>query len=124
MKPVIAIYSYYHLEGNEFHTNHTEIWGGYVRWLEQGGAEVVAIHHWYSYKQLDTIMSMINGILFTGVFRILNLSDIYEQKGGYLIEKAIELNRIAIEIISLFGVHASVLSYLFVILLTQKMSLA
>lgn len=77
-------------------TNITEksyIWEGYIRWIEQTGARIIPIHPWYNQSYVDTILSKVNGVLFLGINRIINISNNYEKFGSYIIDKAIEMNK-------------------------------
>ena len=38
----------------------------YVKWLEASGAETLVIHPWYGPKEIDEILSKVNGILIQG----------------------------------------------------------
>lgn len=64
------------------------VYSSYVRWLESFGAEVVAIHQWYTEEQLETLLSKINGVLFQGGGRDFNFTAPWEKNGIYVINYA------------------------------------
>ena len=67
IKPVIGIYGNSNPENDdEEFLNGTYYPMSYVYWLESGGAEVMAIHYWYSEEEIKEILNKINGILFLG----------------------------------------------------------
>jgi gamma-glutamyl hydrolase len=70
----------------------------YVRWLENAGAISVAIHPWYSEKELDELFVKINGVIFLGGDRLLTLSKKYEQVAKYLVDKVIEYSEKGVRI--------------------------
>ena len=71
IKPIVAIYGNSNPEnGDEEFLNGTYYPISYVYWLESFGAEVMAIHYWYSYEEIDEILQKINGILFLGGGRL------------------------------------------------------
>lgn len=65
-KPIIAIY------GNPYPETRPELTTGnyypisYVYWLQSFGAEVIAIHQYYSEEKISQILTKINGVLFLG----------------------------------------------------------
>jgi gamma-glutamyl hydrolase len=62
----------------------------YVRWLENAGAMTMVIQPWYDEAQLDEIIASVNGIIFLGGDRTLNLSLKYEKNSIYIVHKVIE----------------------------------
>jgi len=64
----------------------------YVRWLESAGAEVVVIHPWHTEEELDDILSKVNGVLWQGGSRNLNLDRPFEKVARYILEKVIASN--------------------------------
>ena len=88
-RPIIGIYGNpYPIEDYE-KNNADVIVGAYVRWLESFGAEVVAIHQWYTTEELDTLLSKINGVLFQGGNRIFNPNAPWEKNGLHIINYSI-----------------------------------
>ena len=101
--PTIAILSF------PTPTNSTEpavtssIWEGYIRWIEQTGMKIVAIHPWFTHEQIDEVLNNVNGVLFIGGNRTVDINQHYEQVGSYIIDKVIEMNKDR-EYFPLFGI--------------------
>ena len=90
-KPVIGIYGVVSPSDDYTLYNKETLDEALVRWLEDEGAKIIIIHHWYSHEILDEITSKINGILLPGVLRKKNsLDNLWESNAKYLIEKSIE----------------------------------
>ena len=87
-KPIIGIYGNpYPVEDYEKNTGDS-INGAYVRWLESFGAEIVAIHQWYSVEEIDELLSKVNGVLFQGGDRIFHFDAKWEVNGKHILEYA------------------------------------
>ena len=57
IKPVIGIYgNSYPENGPENTTNGSYYPMSYVYWLESGGADVMAMHYWYSEEEISKIL--------------------------------------------------------------------
>ena len=90
-KPVIGIYGVVSPSDDYTKYNKETLDEALVRWLEDEGAKIILIHHWYSHEILDEITSKINGILLPGVLRKKNsLDNLWESNAKYLINKSIE----------------------------------
>ena len=89
-KPIIGIYANPYPDTDYTINNGTVVFGSYVRWLESAGAEVLAIHQWYTHEQIDDVLSKINGVLFMGGGRDFNTSALWEQNALYIMRSAIE----------------------------------
>jgi gamma-glutamyl hydrolase len=90
-KPVIGIYGVVSPSDDYSKYNKETLDEALVRWLEDEGAKIILIHHWYSHEILDEITSKINGILLPGVLRKKNsLDNLWESNAKYLINKSIE----------------------------------
>jgi gamma-glutamyl hydrolase len=63
----------------------------YVKWLESAAAMTMVIQPWYDFEQIDEILTDVNGVLFPGGDRDLNLTKTYEQNAKHIIQRAIEL---------------------------------
>ena len=97
-KPIIGIYgNSYPQNDNKYH-NGSYIPGSYIYYLESFGAELVAIHQWYSYNEIDILLNQINGVLFPGGDRDVIINEFWERKALYIFKKCVELN------IPLFGI--------------------
>lgn len=90
-KPVIGIYGNSYPENNDTYINGTYYPRTYVMWLEAFGADVMAIHYWYSNELIDEILAKVNGILFLGGSRDIIKEGIWEQKAKYLMDEALKL---------------------------------
>ena len=42
----------------------SRIENNYVRWLQASGADLVVVHPWTSYDEIDYLLSKVNGVLF------------------------------------------------------------
>ena len=90
IKPVIGIYGNSEPEnGDESFINGTYYPISYVYWLESAGAEVMAIHYWYSDEIIDEILQKINGVLFLGGGRIFIREGTWEKKAKYIFDQSI-----------------------------------
>lgn len=92
-RPIIGILSNITPPNTTTIGNQSEIWGGYVRWLEQAGAEVVAIHPWCSPKELELILQQINGIMFMGIFKSINLTLPFEKTINLIFDNVLKMNK-------------------------------
>ena len=91
IKPVIAIYGNSDPENDdESFLNGTYYPISYVYWLESLGAEVMALHYWYSYEEIDEILQKINGVLFLGGSRDIHKEGTWEKKAKYIMMKSME----------------------------------
>ena len=63
--------------------------GGFVRWMEASGAEVVVIHIWYSHEQIISLLNQINGVLFSaGPRRPLKYDEPWESNAKFIFDYA------------------------------------
>ena len=62
----------------------------YVRWLEQSRADVVVIQPWYNETQIDEVLSKVNGVLWQGGSRNLDINGQYESVARMILLKIIE----------------------------------
>ena len=88
-KPIIGIFANPYPDQDYIHNNQTVIHGPYVRWLESFGAEVLAIHQWYTHEQIDDILSKVNGVLFMGGGRDFNFTALWEQQALYIMKASL-----------------------------------
>ena len=88
-KPVIGMYGL--VEPISDYNKYTKeaIDGGFVRWMEASGAEIVVIHIWYSHEQIISLLNQINGVLFSaGPRRPLKLDELWEQNAKFVFDYA------------------------------------
>ena len=88
-KPVIGMYGL--VEPISDYNKYTKeaIDGGFVRWMEASGAEIVVIHIWYSHEQITSLLNQINGVLFSaGPRRPLKLDELWEQNAKFVFDYA------------------------------------
>ena len=88
-KPVIGMYGL--VEPISDYNKYTKeaIDGGFVRWMEASGAEIVVIHIWYSHEQIISLLNQINGVLFSaGPRRPLKLDEPWEQNAKFVFDYA------------------------------------
>ena len=88
-KPVIGIYGNPEPENNDTFINGTYYPLSYIYWLESAGAEVMAIHYWYSLETIDIILNKINGVLFLGGGRDIHKDGVWEKKAKYIIDQSL-----------------------------------
>ena len=88
-KPVIGMYGL--VEPISDYSKYTKeaIDGGFVRWMEAAGAEIVVIHIWYNHEQIISLLNQINGVLFSaGPRRPLKLDEPWEQNAKFVFDYA------------------------------------
>ena len=88
-KPVIGMYGL--VEPISDYNQYTKeaIDGGFVRWMEASGAEIVVIHIWYSHEQIISLLNQINGVLFSaGPRRPLKYDEPWELKAKFVFDYA------------------------------------
>lgn len=89
--PIIAIYANPYSPDAEDQAND-DVFSTYVKWLENAGAEVLVIHSWYDRGIIDEILTKVNGVLFQGGMRNLDLAREWEKNAAYILDKAKEIN--------------------------------
>ena len=88
-KPVIGMYGL--VEPISDYSKYTKeaIDGGFVRWMEASGAEVVVIHIWYNHEQIISLLNQINGVLFSaGPRRPLKFDEPWESNAKFIFDYA------------------------------------
>ena len=88
-KPVIGMYGL--VEPISDYSKYTKeaIDGGFVRWMEASGAEVVVIHIWYNHEQIISLLNQINGVLFSaGPRRPLKYDEPWESNAKFIFDYA------------------------------------
>ena len=88
-KPVIGMYGL--VEPISDYSKYTKeaIDGGFVRWMEASGAEVVVIHIWYNHEQIISLLNQINGVLFSaGPRRPLKYEEPWESNAKFIFDYA------------------------------------
>ena len=88
-KPVIGMYGL--VEPISDYSKYTKeaIDGGFVRWMEASGAEIVVIHIWYNHEEIISLLNQINGVLFSaGPRRPLKLDEPWEQNAKFVFDYA------------------------------------
>ena len=88
-KPVIGMYGL--VEPITDYNKYTKeaIDGGFVRWMEASGAEVVVIHIWYNHEEIISLLNQINGVLFSaGPRRPLKFDEPWESTGKFIFDYA------------------------------------
>ena len=91
-RPIIGIYGVVFPHDDYSSFSEELVDGAMVRWLEDEGAKMLLIHHWYSHSQIDTLLSKINGVVFPGVRRKSNWKSLWEQNARYIVRKATEIS--------------------------------
>ena len=80
---------------NVFYESRVE--NNYVRWLQASGADIVAVHCWTSYEEIDYLLSKVNGVLFQGNPDNLDTHSSYYNILKYIYTKVLELNNSGIK---------------------------
>ena len=88
-KPVIGMYGLVEPISDYYKYTKEAIDGGFVRWMEASGAEVVVIHIWYNHEQIISLLNQINGVLFSaGPRRPLKFDEPWESTGKFIFDYA------------------------------------
>jgi gamma-glutamyl-gamma-aminobutyrate hydrolase PuuD len=74
-------------------TTESLIYYNYVVWLESYGLKTVPILYDYSKRDLDILLSKVNGVLFQGGYRSLRKNGLFENQSEYIMNKATELHK-------------------------------
>ena len=69
----------------------------YVRWLQSSGADLIVVHPWTNYEEIDYLLSKVNGILFQGNPDNLDIESSYYKIIKYIYKKVIEINNSGIK---------------------------
>ena len=86
-KPVIGMYGLVEPISDYHYYNKEAIDGGFVRWMEASGAEVVVIHIWYNHEQIISLLNQINGVLFSaGPRRPLKFDEPWELNAKFIFD--------------------------------------
>ena len=80
---------------NAFYESRVE--NNYVRWLQASGADIVAVHCWTSYEEIDYLLTKVNGVLFQGNPDNLDTHSSYYNILKYIYTKVLELNNSGIK---------------------------
>lgn len=64
----------------------------YVRWLQASGADLVVVHPWTSYEEIDFLLSKVNGVLFQGNPDDLDIESSYYNIIKYIYKKTLKIN--------------------------------
>lgn len=90
MLPTIAIVANPKPENAEYATE-SYVDAQYVRWIEQSAANVIVIQPWFERRNIDEILTKVNGVLIQGGSRDLRLEGQYESLVKYITWKIMEL---------------------------------
>ena len=64
----------------------------YLRWLQASGADLIVVHPWTNYEEIDYLLSKVNGVLFQGNPDNLDIKSSYYNTIKYIYKKVIEIN--------------------------------
>ena len=64
----------------------------YVRWLQSSGADLIVVHPWTDYEEIDYLLSKVNGVLFQGNPDNIDPESSYYNIIKYIYKKVIEIN--------------------------------
>ena len=87
-KPIVGIYGNPEPIDDYTSNSGTVVVGSYVRRLQSMGAEVVALHQWYTTEEIDYLLSKINGVLFQGGGRDFKYTAKWETNGVHILNYA------------------------------------
>ena len=88
--PIIAIVSLPE-PTNQIVIEKTQVMAHYVKWIEIAGGKTIAIHPWMNDDELKIIFGKVNGFLWQGGGKELDLNDQYEIFTKKILVKIIEL---------------------------------
>ena len=69
--------------------NYSYIAASYVKFVQMSGAQVVPIFAFSNTSYLDSILSKVNGVLFTGGGTYINIGNRWTQNADYIVKYAI-----------------------------------
>lgn len=73
--------------------SQSRVENNYFRWLQASGADIVVVHPWSTYDQIDFLLEeKVNGVLFQGNPSPINKSSSYYAVIKHIFTKVIELN--------------------------------
>lgn len=87
--PVIGVITNVEPE-NSADATKSKIYSSYIKWIELGGGQAIAIHPWTTDEELNDIFSKVNGFLLQGGDKDLNLNGQFETFVGKVVNKIIE----------------------------------
>ena len=70
----------------------SKVYSSYVRWLEAAGANAIVIQPWITNQELNDLFKEVNGFLFQGGGRNLNLTAPWEKLARNILNKVITEN--------------------------------
>jgi gamma-glutamyl hydrolase len=70
----------------------SKVYSSYVRWLEAAGAKAIVIQPWITNQELNDLFKEVNGFLFQGGGRNLNLTAPWEKLARNILNKVITEN--------------------------------
>ena len=63
----------------------------YLRWLQASGADLVVVHPWTTYDEIDYLLTKVNGVIFQGNPDNLDIEFSYYKIIKYIYQKVIEI---------------------------------
>ena len=77
--------------------SQSRVENSFVRWLQASGADLISIHPWSKYEEIDFLLTKVNGILLQGNPDKIVINSPYYNIVKYLYKKTIELNNSGIK---------------------------
>ena len=77
--------------------SQSRVENSFVRWLQASGADLISIHPWSKYEEIDFLLTKVNGILLQGNPDKIDINSAYYTIVKYLYKKTIELNNSGIK---------------------------
>ncbi len=94
---------------NVFYESRVE--NNFVRWLQASGADIVSVHCWTSYEEINYLLTKVNGVLFQGNPDTIDTQSSCYNIIKYIYTKVIEINNSGIKMpIISFGDDVALLS--------------
>jgi len=87
-RPIIGILS----APSDDHPGMSEFSASYVKWLESAGARVAPVRYDLPQAELKSILSSLNGLLFTGGDQSLNAGTPYFETAKFIFDIAVAMN--------------------------------
>jgi hypothetical protein len=78
------------IDENTFVSDTERLESSLARWLEASACDLIAIHTWTSYSQIDDLLTKVNGIIFQGNDQLIDVDSSYYKTAQYIYNKVIE----------------------------------
>ena len=79
------------IDENTFVSDTERLESSLVRWLEASACDLIAVHTWTAYSQIDELLTKVNGIIFQGNDQLIDTDSSYYKTAQYIYTKVIEI---------------------------------